>query len=250
LKRIKEYLCKITLTGLEMKKNLSIDELFELMRENFEYMQNSPLVKSLRKENRRLAKENKLLMSIIKDFHVSKVQNKEKKPVVIDLSNDEDEDVELPPVKIKIEKTEKTGENIVYELIEKEEAPVSVPQEEAVEEEEEEEVEEEEEEEEIEEEEEEEELVEEEEKEGGAGSGIRSANSEEHLVSPQEEEEGRDLKGTAGSLEEDETEVYEVTIRGKKYFTTDQKNGKIYAMDKDGDVGDEIGSFVNGVAKI
>ena len=69
-----------------MKTNLSIDELFELMRENFEYMQKSPLVKSLRKENRRLVKENKLLMSIIKDFHVSKVQNKVKKPVVIDLS--------------------------------------------------------------------------------------------------------------------------------------------------------------------
>jgi hypothetical protein len=215
-----------------MKKNLSIDELFELMRENFEYMQNSPLVKSLRKENRRLAKENKLLMSIIKDFHVSKVQNKEKKPVVIDLSNDDDEELEVPPVKIKIEKT---GENIVYELIEKEEAEkvsVPVPQEEEVEEEEEEaEAEDEAEEEE---EEEEEELVEEEEKEGGAGSGIHGANSEEHLVSPQE----------------DETEVYEVTIRGKKYFTTDQKNGKIYAMDKDGDVGDEIGKFVNGVAKI
>jgi hypothetical protein len=74
----------------------------------------------------------------------------------------------------------------------------------------------------------------------------KEVEEEEVLV----EEEGRDLKGTAGSLEEDETEVYEVTIRGKKYFTTDQKNGKIYAMDKDGDVGDEIGKFVNGVAKI
>jgi hypothetical protein len=72
------------------------------------------------------------------------------------------------------------------------------------------------------------------------------------LVPPQEElveDEGRDLKGTAGSLNE-ETEVYEITIRGKKYFTTDQKNGKIYAMDADGEVGDEIGSFVNGVAKL
>ena len=73
-----------------MKKNLSMDELFELMRENFEYMQKSPLVKSLRKENRRLVKENKLLMSIIKDFHVSKPESKPKS-VVIDLSNDEDE---------------------------------------------------------------------------------------------------------------------------------------------------------------
>ena len=197
-----------------MKGNLSYDQLFEIMRDNFEYMQKSPLVKSLRKENRRLAKENKLLMSIIKDFHVSKTKPK---PVIIDLSQDEDDDeYEVPPVKIKIEKTEKTDGNIAYELIEKE--PVK-----AKEEEEQEEVEEEEEQEEVEEDEEE----------------------EEELV----EDEGRDLKGTAGSLNE-ETEVYEITIRGKKYFTTDQKNGKIYAMDADGEVGDEIGSFVNGVAKL
>jgi len=41
-----------------------------------------------------------------------------------------------------------------------------------------------------------------------------------------------------------------VTIRGKKYFTTDSKNGKIYAIDAAGDVGDEIGQFKNGIAKI
>jgi septum formation inhibitor MinC len=211
-----------------MNETMSFDKMMDIMRNNFEHMQNSPLAKSLRKENRRLVKENKLLMSIIKDFHVSMIKNKDKKQVIIDLSNSEDEMEVVPPVKIKIEKTEKTDENIVYELIEKEEqtnTPAGFSQKE---EEEEEEAEEEEEEAEEEEEEEEEEEAEEEEA---------------------EEEEENDNKGTVDSLEE-ETEVYEVTIRGKKYFTTDQKNGKIYAIDKDGDVGDEIGSFINGLANL
>ena len=43
-----------------------------------------------------------------------------------------------------------------------------------------------------------------------------------------------------------EEEVFEVTIRGKTYFTADAKNGEIYSMDSDGDVGDEVGKFVNG----
>jgi len=187
-----------------MKETVSFDKMMDIMRENFEYMQNSPLVRSLRKENRKLAKENKLLMSIIKDFHVAKIQSKKDKPVTIDLSHDDE--VEEPLVKIKIEKTE---ENIIYELIEKEESTKTSQEEEG--------------EEEVEEEEEGEEEVEEE--------------GEEEV----EEEE---------LVEEGETEVYEVTIRGVKYFTTDQKNGKIYVVDKDGEVGDEIGKFVNGVAKL
>ena len=195
-----------------MKETVSFDKMMDIMRENFEYMQNSPLVRSLRKENRKLAKENKLLMSIIKDFHVAKIQSKKDKPVTIDLSHDDE--VEEPLVKIKIEKTE---ENIIYELIEKEESTKTSQEEEG--------------EEEVEEEEEGEEEVEEE--------------GEEEV-----EEEGEEEVEEEELVEEGETEVYEVTIRGVKYFTTDQKNGKIYVVDKDGEVGDEIGKFVNGVAKL
>jgi len=46
--------------------------------------------------------------------------------------------------------------------------------------------------------------------------------------------------------EEDSGEVFEITIAGKAYYTTNEKNGKIYAVDADEEVGDEIGAFVNG----
>lgn len=60
------------------------------------------------------------------------------------------------------------------------------------------------------------------------------ANDEEEEVVAEEEEEA-------------EIEVSEVTIKGKKYFTTDTQNGTIYAC-VDDDVGDEVGVFKNGVA--
>ena len=46
--------------------------------------------------------------------------------------------------------------------------------------------------------------------------------------------------------EEDSGEVFEITIAGKAYYTTNEKNGKIYAIDADEEVGDEIGAFKNG----
>ena len=92
----------------------------------------------------------------------------------------------------------------------------------------------EEEEEEAEEEEEEEEAVEEEE--------------EEEVQEEEAEEEEEAVE--AESEESDELEVFEVTIRGKKYFTTNATNGDIYAMDSDGEVGDKIGQFVNGKAQL
>ncbi len=50
-------------------------------------------------------------------------------------------------------------------------------------------------------------------------------------------------------VEEDvevEEEVYGITINGKLYFTTNEVNGNVYSSTEDGDVGDEVGSFVNG----
>jgi len=71
------------------------------------------------------------------------------------------------------------------------------------------------------------------------------AEEEEEEV---EEEEESEVKETMNV--EEEEDVYEITIRGKKYYVTNEKNGTIYAVDKDGEVGNEIGKFVNGVAKI
>jgi hypothetical protein len=47
-----------------------------------------------------------------------------------------------------------------------------------------------------------------------------------------------------------ELEVFEVKIRGKRYFATNTTNGDIYARDADGEVGDKIGQFVNGEARL
>lgn len=48
--------------------------------------------------------------------------------------------------------------------------------------------------------------------------------------------------------EEDEEEVYEITIEGKKYYTTDEKkkNGDIFEILSDEDVGPVVGRFKNG----
>jgi hypothetical protein len=63
-----------------------------------------------------------------------------------------------------------------------------------------------------------------------------------------EETEEEVVEETEEAEEEEEAgEVYEVTIAGKQYYVTDEKNGKIYAVDKDEDVGDEIGEFKDGI---
>ena len=67
--------------------------------------------------------------------------------------------------------------------------------------------------------------------------------------SDEAEVEGAVEPNDANETVEEETEVVEITIRGKKYFTTNTTNGEIYAMDANGDVGDEVGQFVNGSAK-
>ena len=48
--------------------------------------------------------------------------------------------------------------------------------------------------------------------------------------------------------EEEGEQVEEVTINNRKYYATSETNGVIYEMLEDGDVGDEVGKFVNGKA--
>jgi hypothetical protein len=66
-------------------------------------------------------------------------------------------------------------------------------------------------------------------------------DAEEEEESIEAEEDAEEQPG-----EEDSGEVFEITIAGKAYYTTNEKNGKIYAVDADEEVGDEIGAFVNG----
>lgn len=93
------------------------------------------------------------------------------------------------------------------------------------------------------------EIVEESDQPFDAVSSIQSEEEAEEEEAEEEEAEAL-VQISEQEQEQDETEVYEVTIRGKKYFTTDSKNGSIYQMDSNGDVGEEIGNFKNGIAKL
>jgi hypothetical protein len=54
------------------------------------------------------------------------------------------------------------------------------------------------------------------------------------------EEEVEEVEG------EEEEEVYETKINSKTYYVTNEKNGTIYSVTTDGDIGDEVGKFVDG----
>ena len=114
--------------------------------------------------------------------------------------------------------------DIKQEIIEEEEEEEFVDEED----------EEEEEEELVEEEEEEEEFVEEEDEE---------EEEEEEFVEEEDEEEEEEEE-----LVEEEEEVFEIEINGVSYYTTNEQNGVVYAIDTDEEVGDRIGKLVAGTA--
>ena len=79
---------------------------------------------------------------------------------------------------------------------------------------------------------------------------LESLVDEEEEVEEEEVEEG-DNRGesTVDEVEEEEEEddeVIEVTIKGKTYYTTDEKNGIIYDLDENGDISVEVGKYSNG----
>jgi chemotaxis protein histidine kinase CheA len=250
---------------------------------NFEYMLQSPMMKEMKDKLKQLKRENRNLRKVILALadhipdlddepcplsHIIKKEftDKNNLPAIVD---DDDDDV------IIVEPINKP--NIIYELIEKEEgvAEAEVEKEEEAAEEEEEDEEEEEEEEAAEEE--EEEAAEEEEEEAAEEEEEEETAEEEDAEEEEEEEEAEEEEAEAEEEEaeaeeeeeaaeeeeqeaeeeeveeqeeaaEEEAEVYEITIKGKKYFTTNEQNGEIYSMDPSGEVGDEVGLFVKGVA--
>jgi hypothetical protein len=148
----------------------------------------------------------------------------------------EEETEEEEEVVVEEEEEETEEEEVVVEEEETEEEEVVVEEEEEETEEEEGEVVVEEEEEET-----EEVVVEEEETEEEEGEVVveeeEEETEEEEVVEEEEETE-----------EEEEEGVYEVEIDGKRYYTTNDVNGTIYALLSDDDIGDEIGKFVDGKA--
>jgi hypothetical protein len=77
-----------------------------------------------------------------------------------------------------------------------------------------------------------------------------SVSEPEKEESVQEEEEQADKEEAEPEPEPEaeEEEVFLVTIDGKSYFTTNEKNGMLYGVTSDGDVGEEVGYYENGEA--
>ena len=68
------------------------------------------------------------------------------------------------------------------------------------------------------------------------------AEAEEEEVEAEEEE----VEAEEEEVEAEEEEVFEVTIKGKGYYTTNETDGTIYAIASNEDVGDTVGHFVKG----
>jgi len=80
---------------------------------------------------------------------------------------------------------------------------------------------------------------------------VEAEEGEEVEVSEEEtgevvEEETEEVEGDGEEEGEEEAGVYEIEINGTRYYTTDEQNGTVYAVLDDDEVGDEVGSFVNG----
>ena len=69
---------------------------------------------------------------------------------------------------------------------------------------------------------------------------VEVEESEEVEVEVEESEEEVEVE------ESEEDEVYEVTIKNKSYYTTNETDGPIYAILDDEDIGDQIGEFKEG----
>jgi len=170
---------------------------------------------------------------------VEKVK-KEITPNIIYVLEEELEEGEIREEEVveeEAEEEEAEEEEVVEEEAEEEEAE----EEEEVVEEEAEGEEAEEEEEVVEEEEEEEEVAEEEEEEEVAEEEVAEEEvAEEEAVEEEEEVEEEAVE------EEAEEEVFEIEIKGKSYYTTNETNGTIYNIDENEEIGEEIGKFENG----
>ena len=237
----------------------------QVYRQNYAALWELPIVKKLLRKNKKLRKENKSLKNLIyslpefrcrcsngeplhesttRTIHI-KQESVASEPTECDPLTDNDDVVFI----------DKNKQNIIYEINETDEFDDSEDElhEQEAEEEEEEDAEEEEEEEDEEEDEAEEEEAEEEEAEEDADeeeAEEEEAEEEEAEEETEEEtEEEEEAEEEAKPEPEPEEEVFEVQIAGKAYYTTNQKNGKIYSVTADEDVGDEVGVFVDSKAK-
>jgi hypothetical protein len=195
--------------------------------ENFQIVKNLPLVHKLMKKIEKLQRKNKELKQVVKILIKKECPKPklEKTPTIYDgveIKQEPDDDfieiIEEPKIEFKVIDLEEEDEepNIVFKGVDMTEEEWKKLEESSVEEEEE----------------------EEEEEEGDNGG--------ESTVEEVEEEEDNGGESTVEEEEEEEDEVIEVTIKGKTYYTTDEKNGIIYDLDENGDISVEVGKYSNG----
>ena len=214
------------------------------------------IVKILQKENIALRKEIKKLEKQNTEEHISLkiidtdvVCNEVKveklyETILVDKNNDDDSDEENSDCKgdgdCDEEDEEEEEKEEEKEEEEKEEEEEEEEEEEKEEEEKEEEEKEEDEKEEEEEEDEKEEEEEEEEKEEDEEEEEEEKEEDEKEEEKEEEEENSEVETEA---DDENEEVFVIEIYDVDYYTNDEKNGSIYAIDSEDEVGKKVGYF-------
>jgi len=222
--------------------------------ENYLALMQLPIVQKLLKKNADLKQKNKALKSVLYNFNLifdfkqepskknkklkTRVKTEAEEPTLCDTLTDDDDvvfvcshsennDADETQVINLVSDEEDEGEEEVLEdaipniQIKLEETVSAIPDEE----------------------EEEEEAEEEEAEEEEADAEEEEADAEE--------EDQPEIPATKEGVTEEEEEgsVFEITIKGTSYYTDDDKNGIIYSILEDEDVGPQVGVFKDGVPK-
>ena len=75
---------------------------------------------------------------------------------------------------------------------------------------------------------------------------IEEEEEEEEVEEEEEEVDEEEMEVEVEEEEEEEEELFELEIKGKTYFVTDENNGVIYEALEDDDVGEMLGNLKNG----
>lgn len=202
--------------------------------DNYAALMSLPIVQELLRKNKKLRKENRSLRNLIYSIPEFRCdcsnESRRRTKRVVEIKPDPD--IEPTPCDTLVDDDQEVihvqkpnVDNVVYvidneseveEFSDAEEPPLVATQKAAVEEE-------------------EEEAVEEEEE---AVEDDAVEEEEDEVVEEEEEEQVQQAEA--------ENEVFEIQISGKAYYTTNEINGSIYAIDDNEDVGDEVGVFKEG----
>lgn len=176
--------------------------------ENFHYIQKLPIVRELLKENKKLKRRVKELRRLVK-----LISNNARLFRQEDSDEDDDDDIEIvEPKKKRCVKIIDVDDNLEVGPP----VPVHVK-------------------------------IEIEKKDDNIKLVVEEEPEEEAEEEEEEEAEEEEEEVAEGGAEEDE-EVYEIIIKGKTYYTSNEQSGVIYGVDTNGDVSMEVGVFKDGKA--